>query len=280
MTSSKEYVESVTMFRTVNKLGNNNLLRLLRCSGQVNSVAIAPEVLSRVVWRNGSSVVGTGIPRRNVASTTKHLWSDKPNDWKEPYLTTQSRTASVEDIVRTILSSPNPETQVEKLPPLKRMACDDLIAMLIAFDDAGLAAHCRIVQTLVEEITDQMKDSKSNGYNCNWSVLTTMFEICFTDPQAVSTYAMANFSVFANQNRYKMNKYLLCVDMIGPLQERLVSCDNLEEMGYITVCLNNLNRFVTYEVIELYKSKLEQLMKDGKLSSDSDTTIIWKVVDV
>lgn len=98
--------------------------------------------------------------------------------------------------------------------------------------------------------------------------------------QSVSTHAMANFSIFANKNRYNMNKYLLCVDMFTPLRQRLEFCDNLDEMLHITVCLQTLNRIVTQDFIELYKIKLEELMKSGHLNSDSDSTTIFRVFEI
>lgn len=91
---------------------------------------------------------------------------------------------------------------------------------------------------------------------------------------------MANFAIFANKNRYNMNKYLLCVDMFGPLRQRLESCDNLDEMLHVTVCLQNLNRIVTHDFIELYKAKLDELMKSGQLNSDSNSTIILGVFEI
>lgn len=101
-----------------------------------------------------------------------------------------------------------------------------------------------------------------------------------SDPQAASLHAMANFTVFANNNRHRMNKYLLCVDLFAPLTQRLASCDNLEDIYHITVCLSSLNRLVTQDSVRLYTTKLKELVASGKLSRDSDTIIISKVDDI
>lgn len=74
-----------------------------------------------------------------------------------------------------------------------------------------------------------------------------------------------------------MHKYLLCLDIIAPLHQRLASCEGLDEMYYITICFKNLNRILTKDSIELYKTKLDRLIESGKLNSDSYLPIIFKV---
>lgn len=76
-----------------------------------------------------------------------------------------------------------------------------------------------------------------------------------------------------------MNKYLLCVDILEPLSQRLASCKNLDELYNITLCLSSLNRFVTPNLMKVHKTKVEQLLESGQLNSDSDTAIILSVME-
>lgn len=93
----------------------------------------------------------------------------------------------------------------------------------------------------------------------------------------MSLHGMANFALFANYKRDCLNKYLLCVDMFNPLLQRLAICEDSEEMHYITVCLTNLNRLMTKNSFQLYKTKLEELMTKEILNKDTDKAIILKV---
>lgn len=151
------------MFRIANTLRNNNFLNSLRRSTQVKSKGELSKIIRRKCTNSsnelGLSAVVSSLPHQNE-TPVRYTWLDSPSNWTEPYLTDRSRSASVEGTVKAILSSSNPHNRIDKLPPLNHMACDDLISMLIAFDDAGLPTHCRIMRTLVEEITDQMKNGK------------------------------------------------------------------------------------------------------------------------
>lgn len=149
------------MIRTVNLLRRNNFGKFPGCSSQLSSVLIGPAVLSRFIGRkctdNGKShsVLDSSLRRRNGSSTRMYSCSDGISNVRESYLADRNRSDSVEGIVKVGLSSPNTE-----LPPLKDMSCDDLVSTLIAFDDAGLPTHCHIMQTLIEHITNQMKNGK------------------------------------------------------------------------------------------------------------------------
>lgn len=89
---------------------------------------------------------------------------------------------------------------------------------------------------------------------------------------------MANLAIFANKNRHRMNKYILCVDIFEPLFQRLESCDNLNELYNITVCLTFLNRIITVDLMNVHNTKIEQLVESGQLNGDSDTAIILAVM--
>lgn len=157
-----KHSKCVTMFR---KLKNYKFLNSFGRSSQVNL-----EVFSRSIrWKSSEScnendvpVVGSNLryEKRPSNDCSAYRCTNVPGDWNQPYLTNQSRSHTVEGAVGAILSSPNADNEIEKLPPIRDMPCDDLIEMLIKFDDAGLPTHCRIMNTLLEEITDQAKNSK------------------------------------------------------------------------------------------------------------------------
>lgn len=149
------------MFRTANTLQNYNFLNLIGRSSQVFSKTTRWKSYESCN-KNDPSVVGSSLRHENGQSKdfSAYRWTHHPDQWNQPYLMNRSRSASVESAVNAVLSSPNSDNDIEKLPPLRHMPCDDLIAMLIDFDDAGLPTHCRIMNTLVEEITDQTKISK------------------------------------------------------------------------------------------------------------------------
>lgn len=145
------------MFRTGHILRNNIFWNSLRRFGQVNAVVVAPEVFC--IFSRRKCTESSDQPLIcNESTTAKRTW---PAGWNEPYLMDRSRSAIAETVVKAVLSSPNGGYQIENLPSIKQMACGDLVSMLVTFDDAGLRRDCVIMQTLVEEITKQMK-------NGNW----------------------------------------------------------------------------------------------------------------
>lgn len=151
------------MFRTANTLKTYKFLNLL---SPVNLKVFS----NSIRWKstesyneNGSSAVGSSLRQANVPSIVLSVpgWAHGQDNWIQPYVTNRSSSECVEGAVNAVLSSPNSGNEIEKLPPIRHMPCDDLVAMLINFDDAGLPTHCRIMNTLLEEITDQTKKSKS-----------------------------------------------------------------------------------------------------------------------
>lgn len=152
------------MFRTINTLRNknNNFVTLFRCPEYS-----VPNILSTVIrWQctetknenDHSPVLYSKLRNPRRATRPGHYSiSNSANFYNDAYLAGPRRSANVDEIVNAVLSSQN---ELEKLPSFHHMTCDDLISMLIAFDDAGLHFHCRIMQTLIVEITDRLKNGK------------------------------------------------------------------------------------------------------------------------
>lgn len=185
------------------------------------------------------------------------------------YLKRPNDKSNTTDLLKdTLASSQSPE-----IPSLKHTSCNDLISTLVDFDESGHSSDSRVMQTLLMEISQQMKEGEFRIEKIHFIQLELNFSPNIPDPTALSLHAMANFTIYVHRNRQFMHKYLMCGDMLDTLLHRLESCDNFEDFDYITLCYSNLNRVLTEDLMELYKTKMEQLMRQGQLSRDSMTIL-------
>lgn len=135
------------LFRMANAIRNKYFTNALTQLNQIN-----PGIRSRsIIISHGSCHQYHNRPKSSPRS-------DGTSAAVNSYLTEWRRSDCVNETVKMVLSSSNANIRIGNLPHRNQMSCDDLIAILIACDNAGLPIHCRIVQSLVEDILEQFKN--------------------------------------------------------------------------------------------------------------------------
>ncbi|XP_017768049.1 PREDICTED: uncharacterized protein LOC108556435 [Nicrophorus vespilloides] len=81
-------------------------------------------------------------------------------------------------------------------------------------------------------------------------------------------------TVFSN---YNLASYFYCKNLIPHIYNFIDKCDTAEDIRSISICLNNLNKIVTEEVLEKYKNKVRGLIENGVINKNEHVTIL-KVV--
>ncbi|XP_023306330.2 FAST kinase domain-containing protein 1, mitochondrial [Lucilia cuprina] len=67
---------------------------------------------------------------------------------------------------------------------------------------------------------------------------------------------------------------MLCANFMRHLQQHVELCNSEEQARMIAICMFNLQILITDEMIELYKSKVSDLIQSGQISSTTPKTVI------
>ncbi|XP_066999739.2 FAST kinase domain-containing protein 1, mitochondrial isoform X2 [Anabrus simplex] len=85
--------------------------------------------------------------------------------------------------------------------------------------------------------------------------------------------ALSRFTVASQRHGGLWLVYVL--QKILPLIiSKIETCENAEDLRLLTICLNNARQIIGPSILETYKSKVEDMIKNGSLTSNNGRTIV------
>ncbi|XP_055311762.1 uncharacterized protein LOC129574190 isoform X2 [Sitodiplosis mosellana] len=122
---------------------------------------------------------------------------------------------------------------------IKEMTADDVVSTLVALNFLNVPLHHTINRELIIRVTNMLKDLDDFPLK-----------------------SLSNLAIFSQQNDDRVYPYLLCADSNSHMIKYLKNCDNFQDLYYITLYFESLDRFLTKELMTMHKAKMKAYLKD------------------
>lgn len=119
------------------------------------------------------------------------------------------------------------------------------------------------------------------GFNISEDNMQNILNECLrrlNDDELFPLTSLSRFVVSMSSVQGNLYIYLICIDIFPRLMTMLEETRSCEDLRLISICLNHLPKLITENVLQIYKNKVSEFLKDGIINKDTVKCIL-KIVN-